>query len=341
MFTKKQLSEIEKLLEKPKKIVVIPHKNPDGDAMGSTLALSQVLKKMGHTAEVVVPNDFPKFLKFIPFSKNIFNADFDPLGAEIKIKNAEIIFLLDFNAIDRVEELQESIKDSRAVKILIDHHQKPDDFDFVYSDTKMPATCEMVYHFIKAMNWEHHIDAEVATCLYTGILTDTGNFRYSSVRPSTLETAAKLMRKGAVPHKIQDEILDTATEARFKLLSQFLQNMQLFPKFKTALFSLSKKELLQNGFEKGDTDAFVNYGLNLKGYCFSVFMAEDTQRNFIKISFRSKGNFDVSQLAREHFEGGGHINAAGGKSNLSLQETIEKFKRILPQYEQELNTNDF
>ena len=337
MFTAEQISEIKSILNKPKRIVLLPHKNPDGDAIGSTLALSELLKKIGHYAEVVSPNDYPKFLKFIPFAKNVFNADFNFAGAEIKIKKADVIFLLDFNTVDRVDELQKTVQQSPGIKILIDHHQQPGTFDFVYSDTSMPATCEMVYHFIQAMGWDEYIDADIATCLYVGLLTDTGSFRFPSVQPSTLETAAALMRKGAVPYKIQDELLDNASESKLRILSKFLDNMQLFPDYKTALFTMTKDELLSNNFEKGDTDGFVNYGLNLKGYKFSVYMAEDTQKDFIKISFRSKGDFDVSDLARTHFSGGGHINAAGGKSELSLKETVDKFINLLPQYAEKLN----
>ncbi|MCK0206288.1 DHH family phosphoesterase [Ornithobacterium rhinotracheale] len=336
MFTESQIQELKKILQTPKKIVVIPHKNPDGDAIGSTVALAQILIKMGHKAEVVSPNDFPKFLKFMPYAKTVFNSEFNPQGAEIKIKNAEIIFLLDFNSLDRIDELGTAVEKSRGLKILIDHHQQPDDFDFVYSDTEMPATCQMIYHLAEQMNWTEFIDEDIATCLYTGLLTDTGNFRFPSVKASTLEVAAQLVRKGALPYKIQDEIFDTATEARFKLLSRFLDNMQLFPEYKTALFTLSREELLSNGFQKGDTDAFVNYGLNLKGYVFSVFMAEDTQKDFVKISFRSKEDFDVSELARTHFSGGGHINAAGGRSELSLEETVKKFIDLLPNYAEKL-----
>uniref|UniRef100_UPI0039A6F396 DHH family phosphoesterase n=1 Tax=Ornithobacterium rhinotracheale TaxID=28251 RepID=UPI0039A6F396 len=336
MLTQAQLSDLKERLRTPKKILIISHRNPDGDAVGSSIALGQILNQMGHQTEVMMPNDFPKFLKFMPHSKTVFNAEFNSQGAEIKIKNAEIIFLLDFNTIDRIEPLGPAVKKAKAFKILIDHHQQPDDFDFVYSDTEMPATCEMIYHLAEQMGWAPYIDADAATCLYTGLLTDTGNFRFPSVRASTLEVAAQLVRKGALPYKIQDEIFDTATEARLKLLSHFLGNMRLFPEFKTALFTLSREELLSNGFQKGDTDAFVNYGLSLKGYVFSVFMADDTQKDFVKISFRSKSDFDVSELARTHFEGGGHINAAGGRSELGIEETVKKFIDLLPHYAEKL-----
>lgn len=340
MFQKTEIEEIKKILETPQNIVLIPHRNPDGDAIGSTVALSQILKKMGHETHVVSPNQFPKFLKFIPHSKEVFISEYNLKGAAYRIRKASLFFLLDFNELSRTGELEDLVVASSAPKILIDHHQQPEQYDYVYSDTEMPATCQMIYHFIQQIGWEQYVDAEIATALYTGILTDTGNFRFPSVKPSTLEVAAALMKKGAEPYKIQDEIMDTATEARFKLLSIYLQNMQLFPENRTALFTLSREELEKNGFEKGDTEGFVNYGLNLKNYVFSVFMAEDTQKDMIKISFRSKGNFDVSAFARDNFEGGGHVNASGGRSSESLKETVNKFIHLLPKYSQQLEDTE-
>lgn len=335
MLNPDEILELKTILNTPKNIVIVPHKNPDGDAIGSVLGLSLILKKLGHHVQNISPNDFPKFLKFLPEAKKIFNAEFNPKGAEIAFSKADVIFMLDFNEPSRAEQLEPLINSSDAVKVLIDHHQMPGSFDFKYSDTEIPATCEMIWHFIAAMNWEDLVDSDIATCLYTGILTDTGNFKYPSVKPSTYEVAAELLKHGAQPYQIH-EALDTYGESRLKLLSIFLNNYQIFPEYRTVLFTMTREELLENGFQKGDTEGFVNYGLGLENMVFSVFMVDDTQHDFIKISFRSKGNFDCSEVAREHFNGGGHVNASGGRFNDTLSNTVKEFVNLLPQYEEKL-----
>lgn len=335
MLNPDKIFELKRILQSPKKVVIIPHKNPDGDAIGSTLGLSQILKKLGHDVQIISPNDFPKFLKWMPEAKKIFNADFNPKGAEIGIAQADVLFMLDFNEPSRAEQLEDLINKSKAYKVLIDHHQFPQEFNFTYSNTEMPATCEMVWHFAEAMNWTDLVDADIATCLYTGIITDTGNFKFASVKPSTLETAAHLIRHGAEPYKILD-YLDTFSVSRLKLLSRFLDNIQVFPEFRTTLFTMSRDELVENGYQKGDTEGFVNYGLGLENIVFSVFMADDTQKDMVKISFRSKGNFDCSEVAREHFNGGGHVNASGGRSDKSIEDTVKEFVNLLPNYAEKL-----
>lgn len=335
MLDSNQLFELKKLLSQPRNIVIIPHKNPDGDAIGSTLGLSQILKKLVHQVQVVTPNDFPKFLKFLPGAKKVLNGDFNPKGAEIAIAKADMIFMLDFNEPSRADFLGKFIDESNAVKILIDHHQHPQKFDFTYSDIEIPATCQMVWHLIEAMNWEKLMDADIANCLYTGILTDTGNFRFASVKPSTLETAAQLMKHGAEPFRILDQ-LDSFSVSRLKLLGTFVNSLELFPTYRTAIFKLTKEQLEADNFQKGDTDGFVNYGLSLENIVFSVFFAEDTQKDFVKISFRSKGDFDCSEIASKHFNGGGHKNASGGKSEQSLEDTVKEFVNLLPIYAEKL-----
>lgn len=335
MLNPDQIFALKKILQSPKKIVIVPHKNPDGDAIGSTLGLSLVLKKIGHEVQIISPNDFPKFLKWMPEAKKVFNATFNPKGAEIAFSQAEVIFMLDFNEPSRADQLEDLINASDAYKVLIDHHQHPQTFDFTYSDTEMPATCEMVWHFLEAMNWTDLVDQDVATCLYTGIITDTGNFKYASVRSSTLVTAAQLIKHGAEPFRILD-YLDSFTTSRLQLLSRFLDNIQVFPEFRTVLFTMTREELLENGYQKGDTDGFVNYGLGLEDIVFSVFMADDTQKDMVKISFRSKGDFDCSEVARNHFNGGGHINASGGRSDDSIENTAKEFVNLLPNYAEKL-----
>ncbi|MDO5510709.1 MAG: bifunctional oligoribonuclease/PAP phosphatase NrnA [Weeksellaceae bacterium] len=341
MFTTEEIQELKKIFSTPQKIAIIPHRNPDGDAIGSCLALFHMLQSKGHTAKIVAPNDFPKFLKWLPGAKKqVQIAEFNDFAAGQIIGGADVVFILDFNTPSRADNLAVYIKSASGIKIMIDHHQEPDDFHYNYSDVEMPATAQMVYHWFQAMDWEDDITTDIATCIYTGLLTDTGNFRYPSVKPSTLEAAAALLRKGAEPHLIMDQLYDVSSPQRLKLLSVFLQNLTYVEEYRTAVFTLSREELLANEFQKGDTEGFVNYGLNINNALLSVFISEDTTQDLIKLSFRSKDDFDVNKLAREHFSGGGHINAAGGRSEKTLDETKKQLLELLPLYDSELKNEN-
>lgn len=327
MFTASELVEINELLIPENKIVIITHYNPDGDAIGSSLGLKHFLKNLGLISEIVVPNDFPKFLKWMPEAKKITIADYKRKKAAELIEEASVIFILDFNSSDRSGNfVGPCIEKSKAKKILIDHHQQPDRFDFVYSDTSIPATCQMVYHFIEALGKENLVDQEVATCLYTGIMTDTGGFRFRSTSAATHRIVANLIENGADPATITSNTWDTNTVSRLHLLSLVLGRIELVKEGKVAILYLKRKELQEFGFEKGDTEGFVNYGLSIAGTKMAAFFMEDLYENFIKISFRSKDDLDTNAFARAHFNGGGHINASGGKYFKDIYETIEDFK---------------
>lgn len=327
MFTPPEISEIQKLLVPQNKIVIITHYNPDGDAIGSSLGLKHFLKQKGLDAEVIVPNDFPKFLKWMPESKKIIIADYKRKQAGEAIYHADVIFILDFNASHRSGNLVGPwIEKAKAKKILIDHHQQPDQFDFVYSDVTIPATSQMVYHFIQQLNEEEKVNKEIAECLYTGIMTDTGGFRFRSTSATTHRIVADLIEKGAEPSMITSNTLDTNTVSRLHLLSLILGRIEVVKDGKVAILWLKRDELKKFGFQKGDTEGFVNYGLSIMGTQVSAFFMEDLYEDFIKISFRSKDQVDVNQFSRKYFNGGGHINAAGGKYLKSIEETIEDFK---------------
>lgn len=327
MFTENQLQEIKNLLTTDKKVAIITHYNPDGDAIGSTLGLKHYLQQKGIEAQAMVPNDFPKFLKWMPDAKKIIIADYKRKKAFEIIQEADILFILDFNATHRSGTLVAPwIEKSKAVKVLIDHHQQPDSFDFVYSDTNIPATCQMVYHFIEAMGDAHLVEENIAKCLYTGIMTDTGGFRFRSTSATTHRIVADLIEKGAEPSEITSNTWDTNTISRLHLLSLILGRIELVNDGKAAILHLKRKELEEFGFEKGDTEGFVNYGLSLTGVQVSAFFMEDLYEDFIKISFRSKGDVDVNQFARKYFNGGGHINAAGGKYFEEIENAIQEFK---------------
>ncbi|UZU00195.1 bifunctional oligoribonuclease/PAP phosphatase NrnA [Chryseobacterium fluminis] len=326
MFTPSELLEINTLLTPENKIVILTHYNPDGDAVGSSLGLRHYLKAKGIDAEIVVPNDFPKFLKWMPESRKAIIGEYKRKVAFDIINEADVIFCLDFNSPSRIGILGDWLIHAKAKKILIDHHQQPEKFDFVYSDTVIPATCQMIYHFIEAMGDEKLVNKDIAECLYTGIMTDTGGFRFRSTSAATHRIIANLIEKGADPSFITSNTWDTNTVSRLHLLALVLARIEVVKDGKVAILSLTRNELKEYGFQKGDTEGFVNYGLSIMGVKMSAFFMEDLYEDFVKISFRSKDDMDVNQFSRKYFNGGGHINAAGGKSDESLQNTIETFK---------------
>ena len=336
----KGFSELNKFLEKPRNIVVIGHRNPDGDAMGSTLALKLYLDKKGHTATVVVPNEYPEFLHWLPASNTTYRFDWQNNQSQRAIKNSDIIFLLDFNALHRVgSDMQNTLEQYPNDFAMIDHHQQPDEVTYMYSDVTICSTCQMVYQFIEMNNDLDLIDADIATCLYTGIMTDTGSFRFRSTTSTTHRIIADLIDRGAENDKIHNNVYDANSYNRLLLLGQALSNLQILPNYKTAYITLTTEEKNRFDFQKGDTEGVVNYALSLKGIIFAAIFIEDKEQGIVKISFRSKGKFSVNKFARNHFKGGGHDNASGGKSELSIEKTVTKFTSLLPTYKKELETS--
>jgi phosphoesterase RecJ-like protein len=326
-------SHIKELLSSPKNCVIIGHKNPDGDAVGSTLGLDLFLKSIGQNSQVVLPNDFPEFLKWLPSTDTIFNFEKQNQQAVKAIEQADVIFTLDFNSLSRVGDVQSCLEKSTAQFVMIDHHQQPDDYAFItYSDTTMGSTCEMIFHFIVALDGKKYITPDVATLLYTGIMTDTGSFRFPSTTAVTHRTIASLMEHGAENAQIHENVYDTNSASRIKLLGIALDNMVVISEYKTAYITISQKELDDTNFKKGDTEGFVNYALSVSGIVFAIIFIENKQENIVKISLRSKGDFSVNEFSRRHYNGGGHTNAAGGRSLLSLKETVTQFISILPDY---------
>ena len=331
MLNTQELSEVTQLLSSNKKMVIITHYNPDGDAIGSSLGLKHFLKTQGLESEVIVPNDFPKFLKWMPEARKITVGEYKRKQAAEAIANADVIFCLDFNSASRIGILGDWLTKAKAVKILIDHHQQPDTFDYVYSDVSIPATSQMVYHLIEALDKENAINEDIARCLYTGIMTDTGGFRFRSTSATTHRIIAKLIEKGADPAEITSNTWDTNTVSRLKLLSLILGRIELVKEGKVAILWLKREELIALGFEKGDTEGFVNYGLSIAGTQMSAFFMEDLYEDFVKISFRSKAHVDTNKFSRKYFNGGGHINASGGKYFKSIEKTIEDFTEFVGQ----------
>ncbi len=330
--------EITSDLSTANNIVIVPHKGPDGDAIGSSLAMYHFLKGKGHDVTVIAPNDYPDFLKWLPGQEDIMIFEKDYMLCKPLIANADIIFTLDFNDLSRTGDMQDSLIEAEATFIMIDHHPEPSTYaHHTYSDATMSSTCQMVYQFIDKLRAVKSITPEIATCLYTGIMTDTGSFRFRSTSSETHKVIADLIKRGADNAKIHQQIYDTSSESRLKLLGVALQNLRVNKELRTAYITLSQEELDQNNFRKGDTEGFVNYGLSLEGIIFAAIFIEHKVDGIIKISFRSKGSFNVNQFSRAHFHGGGHINAAGGKSDISLEDTIVKFNSVLPEYKEELS----
>ncbi len=329
-MTQQDIEAVKTLLSTPKKIAIIPHRSPDGDAMGSTLGLYHFLRKLGHDPVVVAPNEFPDFLAWLPASETvlIYEKDKEKIGKVLE--SAELIFTLDFNALHRTGEMETVLKKLSAPFIMIDHHQKPDQYAVVaYSETRFGSTCEMLYNFIGFLGHEADIDKEIATCIYTGIVTDSGSFRFPSTTGTTHRITADLIDKGIDNSKIHNLLFDNNSYERMQLLGRALQNMKLMPEHHASYITLSQAELDQFHYVKGDTEGIVNNGIALKGIVFTAIFIEHRDENIIKISFRSRGGFDVNQFARDHFNGGGHINAAGGKSYDSLEDTVKRFESIV------------
>ncbi|HBK82632.1 MAG TPA: DHH family phosphoesterase [Flavobacterium sp.] len=331
MFQTNQLQELKENLLSAKKICIIPHRNPDGDAMGSTLALSHFLKKFEHQVVVISPNEFPDFLAWLPGASDVIIFERENDKAKNEIESSKLIFTLDFNALHRTGDVMGSYLEKLTIPmVMIDHHQAPDLYAaYTFSDVSFGSTCEMVYHFIAALGYLDHIDKEIATCLYTGITTDSGSFKYPKTTGTTHRVVADLIDKGVDNSQIHTLLFDNSTVNRLKILGMALNNMVVLPQYKTAYISLSQEELDLAGNKKGDTEGIVNYGLSIKDIDFAAIFIENKEEGIIKISFRSQGNFDVNTFARTHFNGGGHINAAGGKSMKPLNETIKEFITIL------------
>lgn len=332
------INVLETYFKEPKNIVFVSHKNPDGDAVGSTLALSKFYKKLGHEVTVVLPNGIPDFISWMPGTENVYRYDLQNNQSKRALDNADVVFLLDFNALHRVgDDMKNGLEAFEGDFIMIDHHQEPDAIAMVtYSDTSICSTCQMVYHYIDALGKLDFIDEEIATCIYTGIMTDTGSFRFASTTSTTHRIIAALIDKGAKNSDIHNQTFSNNSYSRLQLLGKALTNLKMLEDCKTAYITLTQEELSTYNYVKGDTEGIVNYALSLKGIVLAAIFIEDTDQGIIKISFRSKGSFSVNQFARKYFDGGGHDNAAGARSTLSLEETVAKFTELIPNYKQDL-----
>lgn len=334
-MTHTQIEEIKELLAARKNIVIVTHKNPDGDAIGSSLGLYNYLIRKNHNVKVVTPNGYPTFLQWLPGDDKVIEHSESPETAEARIKKAEIIFCLDFNGLRRIGDLGDLVKKAKATKILIDHHPQPEKFaHYLFHDKKSSSTAQLVFDFISLLGDKKLINRKAANCLYTGIMTDTLNFRVGTTTAHTHRITADLIEAGAQNTLAFSKVFDANSEDRVRLLGYSLQKMKVFKEFHAAFISLSASELKKFNFQKGDTEGLVNYPLSIEGIRFSALFTE--VKGEIRISFRSKGNFDVNKFARKNFNGGGHTNAAGGESQTTLDAAVLAFVNLLPEYKDEL-----
>ena len=329
----KKIIELNKLLEQSKKLSIITHYNPDGDAIGSSLAIYHYFKRLGLNSNVITPNIHPSFLNWIPGIEQINIYENDPLKSSKLISESDLIFTMDFNSLERCGELSKKIKDRNKI-VMIDHHQVPENYAVInFSYPKISSTCEIVYNIIENSGKLNLINKEIATCIYLGMMTDTGSFQYNGVNSKTFKIASDLLKKDIKQSDIYNKIYNENNISKLKLLGKALSNLKIIKESKTTYMYLKRDNLADSNYEKGDTEGIVNYGLSLKKIEFSAIFIEDLEKkNLIKISFRSKNNFPCNKFAKENFDGGGHINAAGGMYKGKIENAILKFKEKLKKF---------
>lgn len=323
--------ELNKKIRQAQQITITTHINPDGDALGSSLGLYLFLKKIGHpNVQIITPNEYPNYFKWMPHEKDIW--DFKKKREESKeyIEKSDLIFCLDYNTLSRIGEVEEPTRNASAYKILIDHHQLPDTFDYMISDVKASSTCELIHRFIKEFFPEETIDKDIASCLYTGLLTDTGNFQHS-LSPAVFRMAGDLLEQEIHTTEIQQQI-NSFRAVRLRFIGNALLNrLRFLNDLNAAYITVTEEDAIQYKLSSGDTEGLVNMPLGVSNIQVAALFKESPDDKTIRISFRSKGDFSVEKIAREHFNGGGHFNAAGGKSFDTMNNTIKKFITILQQ----------
>ena len=327
----KILNSVNELFSEKRNIILIPHSSPDADALGSCLAIYHFFNQENEV-NIISPNEYTEILNFLPGSENILNYERDKEKCENIFIKADVIFTLDFNSLSRARNLSSLISKSSARTIMIDHHENPDNYaDITISNSKMSSTCEMVYDFICSID-KSKIDNKIATCIYTGIVADTGSFRFPSTTSKTLRVGSELINHGVNVTEIFEKLHNNFQFKRLKLLGSAINNFKKIEGLPVVYTSITDKDQKVNDFKKGDSEGFVNFGLSVADILCSVLFIEKKDEGLIKISFRSKGDFKVNIFASKYFNGGGHEHASGGISKLSLKETEKKFITDITQY---------
>jgi len=318
------------------------HQKPDGDAMGSTLGLYHFLNKLGHSCTVISPTNWASFLDWMPGCDKVLDYESQSAKADTLIEQADWIFCLDFNVLSRTKRMEEKLKLAKGERILIDHHQEPQTEVFAYgiSDVGKSSTSEMVYDLIVNSGHIDLIDSVIGECLYAGVMTDTGSFRFPSTKASVHKMVYHLKEKGLEHSHVHEELFDNFLEERFRFIGHVLLNrMEVFYEYNTALIAIPQADLIKFNVKTGDTEGLVNYALSIQGIKLAAIIIDRGEER--KSSFRSKGNFDVNTFARKYFNGGGHYNAAGGFNKEPLDEVIAKFKTAIKENMAQLSTYQF
>lgn len=330
-----QVQAVKHAVDTNRRFVIVCHVTPDGDALGSSLCLWQMLTAMGKSAVVITPDVPPQHLMFLPGSENIIPASCHPVRAASLLSKTDVVFCLDFNDFQRIDRMRPMLEQSPAMKIMVDHHLNPvADADILISRPQEPSTCSLLYTIAHEAGWtERFLNTDGATCCYTGMMTDTGNFSYNSNHPHLYTIVAQLVAKGVDKDAIYNRVMNTNSLRRLKIMAyaQYAK-MEVMPQHRCALITLSKEELEEFGYTKGDTESLVNVPLSIPGVVYSVYMRED-ESDFVKVSMRSRGDFSVKEICESHFGGGGHHNAAGGEIRTSLDAAVTKLLEILPLYD--------
>lgn len=328
------------ILATKQQFAIVTHTNPDGDALGSALALAETLTQAGHDATVLIPNMYPSFLAWMPGLDKALIFESQAQAVRSVLENSTYVFCLDFNGFKRAGSMSDDLAKTKRPFVLIDHHIDPEteSFALMYHDLAVSSTSELVYLFLKGLQLDNLINEDVASCLYVGIMTDTGSFSFALKNPDTFRIVADLVQKGIDAERLHRMVYDTFSENRLRLLGHAITNrMMILETYKSAIIALSLHDLNEFNFQIGDTEGIVNYPLSMEKINFAVLITE--KKDQIRLSFRSKGSFSVNDFARKHFDGGGHHNAAGGNSYLGMKETISRLLKIIPDYAQDLDYN--
>jgi phosphoesterase RecJ-like protein len=336
------LKNIYPQLKVEKNIAITMHQKPDGDAMGSSLGLYHFLIQFGHTVTVISPTNWAGFLNWMPGCDKVLDYEKFDAKANLLINQADWIFCLDFNTLSRTKNMEAALAEAKGERILIDHHRQPQSEVFAYgeSDTSKSSTAEMVYDFIEASGYDDKINTDVAECIYTGIMTDTGSFRFPSTTAGVHKIVAALKEKGLAHNKVHEEIYDNFSENRLRFLGNVLLNrMEVFYEYNTALIAVPQADLIKYDLKTGDTEGLVNYPLSIEGIKLAAIIIDRGEER--KCSFRSKGIVDVNTFARKYFNGGGHYNAAGGQSKEPLEAVVAAFIAAMKENKDQLSTYKF
>lgn len=333
MFNTTELDSIRQLIQSNNPVSIVVHRNPDGDALGSSIGLKLYLeKRYKRNVQVIIPDPFPEFLDWLPEADSTLEFERNPDQTTSVLNESGLIFCLDFNHPSRVGSMEDVLRKTTGVKVMIDHHQEPDNFvHYMCSETSASSTCELVLEFIQADGGDAYLDEHIAKCLYTGIMTDTGSFRFSATTPKTHVMAARLMQTGFEHWKIHEAIFNQNSLQKLQLWGYAMsRKMHVVEGLNTCYVVVTAQELEEHHYQEGDLEGLVNFALSIRGTVLGVLFSERKGR--VRISFRSIGDFPANQLSKKYFNGGGHINAAGGSTESSLEEAVDLFLRVLPEF---------